>query len=765
MPDEKPHGGAFVVALALYALVIWSAALRASPPAAKPASALSDEFSGVRAKAVLQGLVGDGVAHPVGSAADAAVRQRIVARLTELGYQPRVQESFVCDETGRCADVKNIMVRLDGREAGPAVMIASHYDSVPAGPGASDDGAGTVCVLEIARALKASPQLRHPVIFLIDEGEEAGLFGAVAFVQDDPWAKEVRAVVNMDNRGTSGPATMFETGNANEWLMRLYAGAMRRPDTNSLSYTVYKSLPNDTDFTVFKRAGYQGFNFAFIGDVAHYHTPLDNVKNASAASIQEEGESGLAMTRALANSDLNFGAPSDAVYSDVLGWKTIWWPARVTIWFSLVALALLVFEIVVLARRREMRMGQFAAGLASFPLILIVAGVLGWILQILLRRASAMPANWVAHPTAMLFAAWAVGFGTMGLIGVLLRRRAGFWGLWSGVWMWWGVAALALGIAAPGLSFIFVVPALAAGIFGLAIVFSRHGAASAAWIAGVLPAVVTALAGVYSVWFLYSALGGVFLAGITVCVALIAAPLAPLAGSVRAERRWAFRGIAFGAAVVAAIVALFVPAFSVTSPQAMNIQYVQDTDAGKSQWMIPTNLPRLPLTLGNAAQFARATSKVFPWDTGRPFSAAAPTLNLAAPVMTVKQATSANGKINYDVLLKSQRGAPVVILALAPEAALESVKINGRNVPEVSERMLGYTHGWKIYGSVNVPPEGIEMTFALAGAKATSAVLFDESYGLPAEGAALQKVRPATATAIQSGDVTIVKRDISLAPQ
>lgn len=226
MPDEKPHGGAFVVALALYALVIWSAALRASPPAAKPASALSDEFSGVRAKAVLQGLVGDGVAHPVGSAADAAVRQRIVARLTELGYQPRVQESFVCDETGRCADVKNIMARLDGREAGPAVMIASHYDSVPAGPGASDDGAGTVCVLEIARALKASPQLRHPVIFLIDEGEEAGLFGAVAFVQDDPWAKEVRAVVNMDNRGTSGPATMFETGNANEWLMRLYAGAI-----------------------------------------------------------------------------------------------------------------------------------------------------------------------------------------------------------------------------------------------------------------------------------------------------------------------------------------------------------------------------------------------------------------------------------------------------------------------------------------------------------------------------------------------------------
>src|SRR6185437_7213057 len=272
MSNEQPHGIAFVVALALYALVICAAALRAHPSAIKSADAPAEEFSGTRAKNTLLQIVGNGVPHPVGSPADATVRERIVARLTELGYQPRVQESFACDETGRCADVKNILARLEGRESVSAVMVASHYDSVPAGPGASDDRAGTVSVLEIARALKASPQLRHPVIFLIDEGEEAGLFGAVAFVQDDPWAKDVRAVVNMDNRGTSGPATMFETGSANEWLMRLYAHAVQRPDATSIFYAVYKLLPNDTDFTVFKRAGYQGFNFAFIGDVAHYHT-------------------------------------------------------------------------------------------------------------------------------------------------------------------------------------------------------------------------------------------------------------------------------------------------------------------------------------------------------------------------------------------------------------------------------------------------------------------------------------------------------------
>ncbi len=764
MPDERTHGSAFVVALVLYGLVICGAALRANPPAAKPADAPAGEFSGTRAKSLLQELVGNGVPRPVGSAADAAVREKIVARLTELGYQPRVQESFVCNETGRCADVKNIVARLDGREPGSAVMVASHYDSVPAGPGASDDGAGTVCVLEIARALKASAPLQHPVIFLIDEGEEAGLFGAVAFVQNDPWAKDVRAVVNMDNRGTSGPATMFETGNANEWLIRLYAGAMRRPDTNSLSYTVYKSLPNDTDFTVFKRVGYQGFNFAFIGDVAHYHTPLDNVANASAASIQQEGEDGLTAVRALANSDLNFGGPADAVYSDVLGWKTIWWPARWSLWYALLALVLVIVEIAVLIRRGEMRAKQFMVGLASWPLILIVAGILGWFLQVFLRTAGAMPANWVAHPTAMLLAAWTLGFGAAGLVGAMLGPRTGFLGSWSGIWIWWGVAALGIGIAAPGLSFIFVAPALAAGIFGLAIVFAKRGA-SAAWIAGVIPAVVTAIAGIYSVWFLYSALGNVFLAGITVCVALIAAPLAPFAGSVRTGRRWAFPGMLFGTAAVAAIAALFVPHFSATSPQAMNIDYEQNAAAGKPQWVIPTGSPRLASSLGKAAQFSRATAKIAPWDTGRAFTAAAPMLNLPEPVITVKQASLTGGNTNYDLLLKSPRGAPVVFLAFPPDAAPQSVKINGQNVPELSKRMLGYTNGWKIYGCVDAPPEGIEMSFKLAGSKATSAILFDESYGLPPQGMDLQRARPSDATAIQSGDVSIVRRDISLAPE
>lgn len=83
---------------------------------------------------------------------------------------------------------------------------------MPAGPGASDDGAAVATVLEIARILAARPASRHPVVLLITDGEEAGLLGAFLFVREHPLAKQVRAAVNLDARGTSGPSLMFETG-------------------------------------------------------------------------------------------------------------------------------------------------------------------------------------------------------------------------------------------------------------------------------------------------------------------------------------------------------------------------------------------------------------------------------------------------------------------------------------------------------------------------------------------------------------------------
>ena len=763
--ENNPRGSAFAIAVMLYALVVCVTAIRSRPSAPKPADAPDGEFSSARARNVLRQLVGDGVPHPVGSAENAVVRGRIVAQFIRLGYQPRVQTGFACDVYGTCAEVKNVVARLDGQQRGAAVMLSAHYDSVPAGPGASDDGAGAAAVLEIARALKVSAPLPHPVIFLIDDGEEAGLLGAESFVASDPWAKDVRADVNMEARGTSGPSAMFETGSANAWLMRMYAASVHHPDATSIFYAVYKLLPNDTDFTVFKRAGYQGFNFAFIGDVAHYHTPLDNFANASANSIQHQGENALATLRALANSSLQPDSHSEAVFFDLFGWKTIWWPAQWTSGFAALALALLVFEILILVRRRQMRLKEFVLGFVSWPLMIIASGAFGWFLYFLLRAVDALPAGWIAHPAPLLVAFWALGFFVVAILGLLFWRAAGFWGFWSGVWIWWGMASLALALLAPAFSYVFVVPSLAAGLLGLALAFNRREHSSASAVVAIVPAAVAAAVAIEAIWFLYDALGGIALGAITVLVALISTPLAPLVGTVSLRRRWVFPGAALAAVIIGAAVFLLLPAFSVKSPEALNFEYVQNADSGKAYWMASSNSTRLPRSVIKAGGFSNRRVPTYPWDSKGSFAVDAPQLNLAAPVFTVRQASSSGGTWHYDVLLRSPRGAQAITLAFPPGSGVASVSMQGAVTPELAPRLLRYTHGWQPYKCLSLPPEGIEMRFTLPSAKPVGLFLLDESFGLPQQGAFLQRARPATAVPIQNGDTAAVTRHFTLKPQ
>src|ERR1700677_980805 len=251
-PEKNQSFGRIGFTFLLLALILLLSHEGLRPPSPKPISAPAQEFSAERAREVLHRLVGDGVPHPTGSAQDDIVRGRVMDEFTRIGYEPQVQTGFACDEYGDCATVKNVLARIDGSTSGSAVLLAAHYDSVPAGPGAFDDGPGAAAVLEIARAYKSLPAPKNSIIFLIDDGEEAGLLGARVFVEQHPWAKEVRVVVNVDDRGTSGPSLMYETGDANEWAARIYSQHASRPAANSIFYFAYKQLPSDTDFTIFK---------------------------------------------------------------------------------------------------------------------------------------------------------------------------------------------------------------------------------------------------------------------------------------------------------------------------------------------------------------------------------------------------------------------------------------------------------------------------------------------------------------------------------
>jgi acetylornithine deacetylase/succinyl-diaminopimelate desuccinylase-like protein len=191
-----------------------------NPPAIN-ANVPPSEFSSGRAREYLKAIAV--TPHPIGSPAHAVVRDYILSELSKMGVEPQVQKTTAInshwDPPYHAATVQNIVAKIQGTANTRAVLLVAHYDAAPNSLGASDDGAAVVSLLETLRALKASAPLKNDVIFLATDGEEVGLLGATAFVQQHPWARDVGVVLNFEARGDNGPSIMFQTSDANGWLI------------------------------------------------------------------------------------------------------------------------------------------------------------------------------------------------------------------------------------------------------------------------------------------------------------------------------------------------------------------------------------------------------------------------------------------------------------------------------------------------------------------------------------------------------------------
>ncbi|MDZ7693014.1 MAG: M20/M25/M40 family metallo-hydrolase [Balneolaceae bacterium] len=206
---------------------------------------------------------------------------------------PQIEEGVTTAQRGnsiRAVQVQNIIARMEGSNSQQTMLLMAHYDSVPYARGAADDAAGVAAILEAVRALQAGPPLQNDVVILFTDAEEGGLMGARYFTENNPLMEEIDLVLNFEARGTSGSSIMFETNDGNDKLIPLFEEATPNPVANSLTYSVYKVLPNDTDFTMFKQHDIQGLNYAFIEDYLDYHTMQDNPENLSLSSLQHHGE-------------------------------------------------------------------------------------------------------------------------------------------------------------------------------------------------------------------------------------------------------------------------------------------------------------------------------------------------------------------------------------------------------------------------------------------------------------------------------------------
>jgi hypothetical protein len=741
----------------LLAAALGASAIRLVPPAPAPASAPAGAFSAERAREPLGAVLGDGTPRPVGSArAGEALR----TAMASLGLETRVQEEFACGRYGFCARVRNLLGRVPGRSPGRAVLLVAHYDSVPAGPGAADDASGVAAVLEAARALSAVPPERD-VVLLLDDGEEAGLVGAEAFLRH-PWAAGVGAVVNLEARGTGGPSVLFETAGGGARIADLFAASARRPIVSSLFPAVYRLLPNDTDLTSLAALGVPGANLAFFFGGVRYHTPRDDAAHLDLRSLQHQGENALGLARALASADppaYPAGRPRESVFFDLLGLAVVRYPEPWAIPLAATALGLAVLASLRDVRRRRTGWGGILAGLLGLAGAVAAAAGAGWAAGRLLGL-DPVARPWVASPEPLLGAFLLAGLAAAALPPALLARRAGPAGLAGGARLGLGLGAVAAAVLLPGGSYLLLAPALAWGALGLATA-SRGGLE----VDGVATSLVAGLVLFPVAWLLYPALGHGAGPLVAALVSLAALPLSPLAAHLPPRGRVALVASGLTLCAAAAAWARALPPAGPDAPERVVLYFHQGPGAGARVLASP-DLGRLPAALRAAAPFSAEARVPFGWGRLRPsFETPVAPLPTGPPEWELRDRERSGDRLRVRARLRSARGAPEAQVAIPPGVDVLSFSFDGHPVARPERRVRAWFGGWTVYRNLSLPPQGteVEATLRLAAPGEPLVIeVADQSPGLPPAVAHLGTARSEAAVAFQEGDVTLFTRNVRL---
>ncbi|MBS1735558.1 MAG: M20/M25/M40 family metallo-hydrolase [Bacteroidetes bacterium] len=205
----------------------------------------------------------------------------LLYRLAEGGDIPKISIRADSRETG-IQPTYNTIAEIKGNEKpNEYVMLSAHFDSWDGGTGATDNGTGTLVMMEAMRILnKVYPHPNRTLLAGHWGSEEQGLNGSRAFVEDHPEIiKNLQVLFNQDN-GTGRIVNISGQGflNSYEYITR-WLSAVPKKYTSEIQ-TTFPGLPGGggSDFASFVAAGAPAFSLSsnsWLYGIYTWHTNRD----------------------------------------------------------------------------------------------------------------------------------------------------------------------------------------------------------------------------------------------------------------------------------------------------------------------------------------------------------------------------------------------------------------------------------------------------------------------------------------------------------